>query len=159
MTDDQRAALDALTARRRAFVLAYIGEARGNATDAARRAGYAHPDPEGARLLGDARVSAAILAFRETVEAATVATVEELRTLWTAIARGEVQDVTRDGEKAPAGLAARLRASELLGKSQGAFLDRHEVTGREGAPVGAPVVVLSYDVAARLARGDEESER
>ncbi|MCC6875165.1 MAG: terminase small subunit [Sandaracinaceae bacterium] len=116
--------------KRRAFVLAYIGEAQGNATEAARRAGYAVPDPEGARLLGDARVRAAIEAMRAPVERAAIASIDELRTLWTSIARGEVRDtVVREGlaVDVPASLAVRLRASELLGKSPGAFLERTEV--------------------------------
>lgn len=154
MTDEQRTALDALPAKRRAFVLHFIGEAQGNATEAARRAGYAHPDPEGARLLGDARVAAAVRAFRAADESAAVANMAELRALWTAIARGELTDVTRDGTEARPSLTVRLRASELLARSQGAFLDRHEVSG--AAPASPePRIVISYDVAARLARGDD----
>lgn len=55
-------AVDSLTYRQRLFVAYYAGEAKGNGTKAARLAGYAVPDVEAVRLLGNARISAAISA-------------------------------------------------------------------------------------------------
>lgn len=159
MTDEQRAALDALTAKRRAFVLAFIGEARGNATEAARRAGYAHPDPEGARLLGDARVAAAVEALRAPVEREAIATVDELRAMWTKWARTGAVERVIDGERVTEPLHQRemIKASELLARSQGAFIDRAEVTGKDGAPVGGgPTVLIAYDVLSEIARGGDD---
>lgn len=51
---------DRLTYKQRLFVEAYLGPAGGNATDAARRAGYAWPDRAGPRLVGKSSVRAAI---------------------------------------------------------------------------------------------------
>lgn len=50
----------ALRGRRRMFVDLYLGECRGNATEAARRAGYRFPGQEGCRLLREPAVRAAI---------------------------------------------------------------------------------------------------
>lgn len=148
LTAEQRAALDVLTPKRRAFVLAYIGEARGGVIEAARLAGYAQPHPEGARLLRVATVQAAIEALRAPVERDAIASVDELRAFWTSVSRGDV----KDGE-APAGLAVRLRASELLGKSAGMFIERRELSGPNGGPVqtDARILIATPEVARELA--------
>ena len=175
MTDEQRAALDALTAKRRAFVLAFIGEARGNATEAARRAGYAAPTEEGHRLLRNAQVAAAVEALRAPVEREAIANVEELRAFWTSVQRGQVSDVTRDGTETRAGLAVRMRASELLARSLGAFVpdpvdapapprSREEALARLdalrtkllGPGAAEPRVVIAYDVIREIAQGGDE---
>lgn len=162
VTPEQRAALDALSPKRRAFVLAYCGEAGGNATEAARRAGYAAPTNQGSRLLTFADVTAAILALRAPEEETRIATIQELRELWTRIARGEITDahVSRDGavSSVPASLSMRLRASELLGKSLGTFLERQEITGPDRAPV---VLNIRRETALRVLEmtADEERER
>lgn len=49
----------ALTFKQRLFVAAYLGESNGNATDAARRAGYGNPDI-GRQLLRNITIRAAI---------------------------------------------------------------------------------------------------
>jgi len=49
-----------LTYKRRMFVANYLGACEGNATEAARKAGYATPMQEGARLLTDPDVRALI---------------------------------------------------------------------------------------------------
>jgi hypothetical protein len=46
--------------RQRRFVVYFLGVSNGNATDAARRAGYAFPHVTSARLLANARIRAAI---------------------------------------------------------------------------------------------------
>jgi hypothetical protein len=51
---------EGLTFKQRLFVAFYLGQANGNATEAARMAGYATPHPEGARLLRNATVRAAV---------------------------------------------------------------------------------------------------
>ena len=139
LTAEQRAALDALPPKRQAFVLAYCGESQGNATDAARRAGYAKPHPEGSRLLRFATVAAAIDALRTPAEEASVWSVSRLREFWTEIAQA-----------AETNLRDRLRASELLGKSQGAFLERVEHSGQAAAVV---VAFSSPEEASRWAKG------
>jgi phage terminase small subunit len=52
--------MQALTFRARLFAAFYLGKARGNATEAARLAGYACPKAEGSRLLRDPLVAALI---------------------------------------------------------------------------------------------------
>lgn len=123
LTAAQRAALDALPPKRQAFVLAYVGEAAGNGTKAAEIAGYTHPRSQAARLLPF--VSEAIAAFREPARERKIATIEDLRELWTAVATGEEPD--GDDGTTPA-MRDRLKASDLLGKSLGAFVEKHEIT-------------------------------
>lgn len=57
--------LDSLNLRQRLFVSYYLGEANGNATDAARRAGYATPNVDATRLLANTSIRAAINAALE----------------------------------------------------------------------------------------------
>ncbi len=146
MTPAQRAALDALPPKRRAFVLAYVET--GNATEAARRAKYAKPKEEGSRLLTFAAVRRAVDALRVPVESAAIASIDELRAIWTSYARGEM----REGKR-PVSARDRLKASELLGKSQGAFVERREVSGAGGGPIeGAITIVASRDEVIAAAR-------
>lgn len=49
-----------LTAKQRLFVAFYLGVSAGNATDAARRAGYRQPHEQGRRLVRKSTVSTAI---------------------------------------------------------------------------------------------------
>jgi len=51
-----------LTYKQALFVASYLGDAKGNATEAARAAGYAWPDKLGPRLVGKSSVRAAIAA-------------------------------------------------------------------------------------------------
>ena len=60
------------------FVHHYLGRSSGSALDAARRAGYKHPHPEGVRLLKNPAVQAAIKA---RVERAAMAESEVLNRL------------------------------------------------------------------------------
>ena len=49
-----------LTYKQRLFVSAYLGEANGNATEAARIAGYADPGIRGHELVKNSKIRAAI---------------------------------------------------------------------------------------------------
>jgi hypothetical protein len=64
MTESKR-----LTDKQKAFVSHYLGEARGNATKAARMAGYASPRVEGCRLLIHADIAAEIKAALDDLRA------------------------------------------------------------------------------------------
>lgn len=112
---------DKLTPKRRAFVEAYTGEARGNALEAARMAGYKAPHPEGARLLQNATVAAAIREATVQVRQEAIATREERQTMLTRVMLG----IELDRGDEPA-MRDRLRALELLGKMQGDFIERVE---------------------------------
>ena len=104
-----------LTEKQRRFVEAYMGAADGNATEAARRAGYKGNDATLATVayenLRKHEVRAAIQERVETMR--DVADRKERHRFWTGIMRGSGSMFdTRD----------RLRASELLAKAQGDFL-------------------------------------
>lgn len=109
----------ALTAKQKAFVEAYAG----NATEAARLAGYAGNDATlaqvGSENLRKPEVAAAIAARQAPAQAARIASREQRQAFWTAV----MTDVD-------APLSDRLRASELLGKSEADFLTKVEVKGK-----------------------------
>ena len=108
----------ALTPKQRRFVEAYTG----NATEAARVAGYAGDDATlgtcGHRLLKNAEISAAIRGRQADEIQGIVATRAERQAFWTGLQRNTAID-----------LQHRLRASELLGKSEADFTERVEHSG------------------------------
>jgi phage terminase small subunit len=111
-----------LTEKQRAFVEAYMGEAEGNATEAARMAGYSGNDNTlstvGAENLRKPKIRAEI---RDRVDSdPLVASRQERQAFWTAVMRGEEGD---------ADLSDRMQASKLLGKSQADFVERREYEG------------------------------
>lgn len=116
-----------LNRRQELFCQAFA--AGGNAAAAAREAGYSvkAADRIGERLLRNVEVSARIKALSEENDAKLIATSRERQQLWTAIMRD-----TRLEPK------DRLKASELLGKAQGDFLERVALSGPNGAPLGPP---------------------
>jgi hypothetical protein len=63
----------ALTPRREAFVAYYCGQAKQNASEAARLAGYAKPGQEGHFLLKNPEIAEAIAAFRANIKAEGIA--------------------------------------------------------------------------------------
>lgn len=122
-----------LTPKRQAFVEAYTGPAQGNATEAARLAGYAKPKQEGHRLLTNADVQRAIEAATAEVRKAAVMDRQRRQELLTQIAEADASireyHVTKDGavvETAPL-VKERERAIELLGKMQGDFIERLDI--------------------------------
>ena len=100
-----------LTAKQQRFVSAY----NGNATEAMIAAGYSAKSAASNvdKILKNTEIQAAIQNREKARNSAAIATREERQSFWTAI--------LRDPE---AELRDRLRASELLGKSEGDFLDR-----------------------------------
>lgn len=105
----------ALTPRQKKFVAAY----NGNATEAARAAGYTGDAPtlatQGYRLLRNAEVREAIAKREDGALERLTLNVSELQELWTLTAL----DTTLDP-------AVRMAAARDLAKSQGAFVHRHE---------------------------------
>jgi antitoxin (DNA-binding transcriptional repressor) of toxin-antitoxin stability system len=107
--------------------------ASGNAAEAARAAGY-RGNPKvvsevARKLLKRPDVQAMIEAIRTTKTATTIATREERQAWWSKIMRGEPITMTVEGKKVtrPAPLSVQMKASELLGKSEGDFVKRVEV--------------------------------
>ena len=111
-----------LTARQKRFIDAYDG----NATEAARAAGYSENKIDNAayKLMHTPVIMEAIREREKARSDAAIMTREERQKLWSDLARN-VDETTRD----------RLRATELLGKSEGDFLDRQELTGKDGKPL------------------------
>lgn len=105
----------ALNQRQRAFAEIYDG----NATEAARQAGYKGTrhslEVTGSQLLRKPEVQAAIRSRTAGVSIARIATREERQAFW-----------TRTLLDSSARMPDRLKASELLGRSQADFVDRLE---------------------------------
>ena len=102
-----------ITFKQRRFVEAYICSANGNATEAARISGYKHPNTQGPRLFVNVSIRKAI---RERVESdPLIANRIERQRFWTELIRNPEINTNY-----------RLRASEILGKSQLDFIERLE---------------------------------
>lgn len=117
-----RAKGDKLTTRQRRFVEAYDG----NATQAAIAAGYSEKT---ARFMGHENLTKpyilAEIKARDTIRSTPlIASREERQQFWSSVMRDKDQQM-RD----------RLKAAELLGKSEADFVERQEITGRDGAPL------------------------
>ena len=121
-----------LTAKQRRFVEAYDG----NATQAAIAAGYSEKTAEviGHENLRKPKILAEIKS-RETIRSTPlIASRAERQQFWSSVMRDKEQ-MMRD----------RLKAAELLGKSEADFIERQEITGRDGAPLVDAVTVKFVD--------------
>ena len=121
-----------LTAKQQRFVEAYTG----NATAAAIAAGYSEKTAEviGHENLRKPKILAEIKA-RETVRRTPlIASRAERQQFWSSVMRDADQQM-RD----------RLKAAELLGKSEADFVERQEVSGPGGAPLIESVKVQFVD--------------
>ena len=100
-----------LTRKQQKFIEAYSG----NAADAARAAGYSAKTAKaiGFELLTKPDIADAIREREQERTDSMIASREERQTFWTSVLRDPETEL-RD----------RLRASELLGKSEGDFLER-----------------------------------
>ena len=126
-----------ITEKQRRFIEAYMGAACGNVTEAASLAGYKGNrktlEAVGRKTLAIARIRAAI---DERVEAdSSVATRKDRQEFWTAMMLGTEGEEPRD----------RLKASELLGKSQADFVERKRIGGPGGGPLSVTVVYKGTD--------------
>lgn len=113
-----------LTPKQRKFVEAYTG----NGTEAARIAGYSGDDNTlgvtAHDLLRNPKIARAIEQRQSKELKPLIASRQERQEFWTAVMKDELTEM-RD----------RLRASELLGKSETDFTDKHEHTGADGGPI------------------------
>ncbi|WP_018659897.1 terminase small subunit [Allofustis seminis] len=107
-----------LTARQKRFADEYI--ITGNITQAAINAGYSkkYADRQGYRLLGIVGMQDYIEERNKLLDAEKIADMQEVKEFWT--------NVVRDDENT---LNERIKASELIAKTYGAFLDQVEQTG------------------------------
>ena len=114
---------DGLTEKQRRFCEAFSANG-GNALDAARKAGYSKPHPQGAQNLQKATILRALESLRLEHTSSAIATREERQAFWTSVMRSRREE-----------MKDRLRAAELLGKSHADFIDRHEHSGPSGGPI------------------------
>lgn len=118
-----------LTNKQKAFINYYLGVSKMNATDAARRAGYKHPNVVGSENL--AKLSDTITLRMKQMEKDSIATQEELLKFMTSVTRGEEKEklLANTGKvvEVPVSMKDRIKTAELLGKSYGMFTERREV--------------------------------
>ena len=122
-----------LTAKQQRFVDAYDG----NATKAAIAAGYSEKTAysAGQRLLKNDEILTAIQERENRRIQPLIMTREERQTMWSEIARDKGER-TQD----------RLKASELLGKSEADFVERQEISG----PDQGPVLIMDAEMTTKL---------
>lgn len=118
-----------LTAKQQKFVEHYA--ACGNATEAARLAGYKKPNPQGAENLAKPNVKAALQALTAPISHARIATAVERQSFWSGIMRGVdiYKNVGADDPVPDVEMKERIKASELLGKAQQDFVTKVDVSG------------------------------
>ena len=120
-----------LTTKQEAFVAAYLGAAHGNATEAARMAGYKTPGQEGHRLLKNAEISARVQEQVKRAAASADDVLAELADIALAPWTEFVEVLSRDREGRPQkikmDLTNKVKALELLGKYHSLFVERQEV--------------------------------
>ncbi len=116
-----------LTTKQKRFVECFDG----NATEAMIAAGYSAKSAASNvdKILKNTEIQAAIQNREKERNSAAIATREERQTFWTAILRDPETEL-RD----------RLRASELLGKSEGDFLEKWLDT----TPPTPPSIIVNF---------------
>jgi len=114
-----------LTPKQQKFADFYIQT--GNSTESAIRAGYSKNTAceMGYENLRKPHILNYVNERNESLESSRIADMKEIKEFWTRIVRGEELD--RDEETLLA--KDRLKASELIAKTNGAFLDRVEHSG------------------------------
>jgi phage terminase small subunit len=107
-----------LTTRQERFCLEYAKS--GNATQAAIAAGYSakNADVAGARLLVNVRIAERLGIQAQELKKASIADAAERHEFWSTVMRGKFNDMQH-----------RLKASELLARTQGDFVDKLELSG------------------------------
>ena len=111
-----------MTPKQKAFADYYIE--CGNATEAARKAGYKQPHVQGSQNLEKLSVSTYIEERLKQIESERIATADEVLRYLTSVMRGE----TKDQFGLDASLQDRNKAAEMLGKRYRLFTDKVETT-------------------------------
>ena len=115
-----------LTPKQQAFVNAY----NGNATEAAIKAGYSKTSARqvGADNMSKAYILEAIKSRTKKRENLIIATREERQAFWTRVFSGQELETKYDSEgnpyEVPPSMQNRLKASELLGRSEADFTEK-----------------------------------
>lgn len=126
---------EGLSHREKRFAEAYCGQARFNASEAARLAGFSEKTAgqKGYQLKNDSKIRACVDAY---LDAHTLTEPELLHELTDVAMRGlhEFVEITRydkDGDPVAAKMdaTAKMKALELIGKARGTFTDKLQVDG------------------------------
>lgn len=140
----------ALTKKRRVFVEEYLRT--WNASEAARRAGYAHPGSQGHRLLKNVEIEAEIQRRLDELKMGA----DEVLIRLSKMARADISEFINDyggidwdrvraqgylvkkvrhskGKNSEIELHDAQSALQLIGKHHGLFVERREITGKDGA--------------------------
>lgn len=125
-----------LNPRQKAFCEHFVSS--GNATEAARKAGYSESSAEqtASRLLTNNKVKAYIKELNAEIKSSRIMTMLEIQEFWTETIKNKENRI-----------ADRLKASELLAKTNGAFLDKIEIQ------TSNPYEGLTTEELKRLANG------
>lgn len=127
-----------LTNKQITFIDAYLGEAKMNSVQAARIAGYKHPETQGAENLRKLRPYIDEVMNKRHTEA--IATQKEIQEFFTSVVRGEVKEevVSNNGKilEVPASTKDRLKAAECMGRAYGMFTERKEISGNLNIEIG-----------------------
>ena len=129
-----------LTPKQKAWAEYYANH--GNGTQAAREAGY-KGSATAMRVQGTANLALpSVAAYLSTLTSpgtnSRIADATERQEFWSSVMRGEITEMyLKDGKllEKPTDMNSRLKASELLGKRQGDFVDRLALTGADGGAV------------------------
>ena len=120
-----------LTLKQERFVNAYLGEAKGNATEAARIAGYKHPHVAGSQTLANPRIAARVKQDVEKAGITAEAILAELADVGFADWRDFIEVIARDKTGKPTrvrmDLSNKVKALELLGKHHQLFTEKQEI--------------------------------
>ncbi len=116
--------MEKLTAKQKRFCDEYLKDL--NATQAAIRAGYSEKTAAviGAENLIKPNIQTYLQQFQNKIDQKNIKTVEEVQEWWS--------EVMEDAE---AKLPDRIKASELLVKSKGGFMDKVQVSGNINNPL------------------------
>lgn len=122
-----------LTDKREAFILAYIGEARFNATRAAQIAGYSKPRQSGSENLSNPVIAARISEELKSRSATADGVLAELTDIAMADWREFIKIRTnpRTGETVEVGMDmnAKVKSLEVLAKAHGLLTDKIDLSG------------------------------
>ena len=102
--------MNELTPKQKAFADYYIET--GNATESAKRAGYKHPNVQGAQNLEKLSITRYIAERTKPTEQKRIATGDDVMEFFTAVMKGEVKDAF----DLPPSLQDRLNAAKELAK-------------------------------------------
>jgi phage terminase small subunit len=113
------------------FVSAYLGDAKGNASEAARIAGYKHEGVAGHRLLKNVKVASRVKEQTEQYAGQPKEVLDRLHDIATADWREFVEILRYDKSGKPIkvrmDLTNQVRALELLGKYHQLFVEKQQI--------------------------------